>query len=504
MNIRDSASQFTIHVFAHDIDRGAGIKVALAQVGYDAFFFEDRDTLLSRIENKPPHILIFSTASLKENLSDFVEGVLKIMPEIRFIVLAKPSQYETLASYNSYGLVDILEDSDEMLAVRALFSVDRACESLYWQYQNEQLIRDAGKMKTSLDEAKTSMAKQSNLVQEKVEEISRRGPPVSERIRDYLSAKSKEDLISRWMLALQGKPCAYLQYLPSVKSLVVTHGTLTESQGVGCQLSNAEAQEFAKEVTLGVVPPTLDELLKKAFQFKSVRLLPLFTQGKLEGVAAYPGELTGTAKADLEDEFAIFALAYAHFSMEKRLDTLEVMDSVTEVYNRKFGTQKVQDEWSRARRIHQPLSLVKMALDDFFELEQTLGENTRDQLLKNLAQLIQKTSRTNDFVFRSGLNELTMILPHCNRQGAMIRAERLRRVVESSQMLENGLKVSVSLGISEYPTLCSDAKSLDETAAKALIHILEKGGNRLCLSKAPANHKPEFEVPAEAVTGPRS
>nr|HRO68482.1 GGDEF domain-containing protein [Pseudobdellovibrionaceae bacterium] len=254
MNIRDFASQFTIHVFAHDIDRGAGIKVSLAQAGYDAFFFEDRDTLLSRIENKPPHLLIFPTTSLRENLSDFVEKVLKIMPEVRFIVLAKPSQYETLASYNSYGLVDILEDEGEGLAVRALFSVDRACESLYWQYQNEQLIRDTGKLKAAVEQANAAADRQSHIVQEKTEEMSRRGPPVSERIRDYLSAESKEDLISRWMLALRGKPCAYLQYLPSVKSLVVTHGTLDESQGVGCQLTGAEAQEFTKEVTLGVVP----------------------------------------------------------------------------------------------------------------------------------------------------------------------------------------------------------------------------------------------------------
>jgi GGDEF domain-containing protein len=90
-----------------------------------------------------------------------------------------------------------------------------------------------------------------------------------------------------------------------------------------------------------------------------------------------------------------------------------------------------------------------------------------------------------------------MVLPHCSKKGAALRAERVRRVIEGSSFLDKGMKVSISLGVSEYPSLCDSAKTLDETAAKALAHIADKGGNKICLYKAPESHKPEFEVPAE-------
>lgn len=63
--------------------------------------------------------------------------------------------------------------------------------------------------------------------------------------------------------------------------------------------------------------------------------------------------------------------------------------------------------------------------------------------------------------------------------------------------MDNGMKVSVSLGVSEYPSLCDSARTLDETATKALLHIVDKGGNKICLYKAPDSHRPEFEVAAD-------
>lgn len=495
MKIRDIAPKFSVSVFANDIDHGAGIKVALTQAGYDAFFFEDRDRLLSRIAEKAPHVLIFSTASTKSGLSDFIESILKINAEIRFIAIAKASQIEVLSSYNEYGLVDVLTDEPEGLAARAVFAVDRACEKLYLTYQNEQLI-------DRLDADRAKLAEAQQAATGASEAAARRGPPIEDRIKDYRSAAAKEDLLRRFMQIAGKTPCVFLKYLPTVRSLVLTHSTTFDADGaqsVGCQLEAAEAKDFGSQVALGVVVPSLDRLLREAFRFPQSRLLPLFVHGQLEGVFAHDASLAGAERDRLHDEYALLALAYSNFALEKRVDALEVIDPVTEIQNRKAYTAKLQEEWARARRIRQPLCVVKLALDDFFELEQTLGENVRDTLLRQLAQLVLRTSRTNDTSCRTGLNEFAMILPHCSREGAMIRAERLRRIVENSQMLENGLKISVSLGISEYPGLCSTAQSLDETSTRALVHIMDKGGNRLCLFKAPADHRPDFPVTPTAV-----
>jgi diguanylate cyclase (GGDEF)-like protein len=126
-----------------------------------------------------------------------------------------------------------------------------------------------------------------------------------------------------------------------------------------------------------------------------------------------------------------------------------------------------------------------------------LGINVRDQILKTLADFIRKTIRVNDIACRTQVNELAIILPHCHRKGAALQGERLRRVIESSSIIESGIKVSISVGVSEYPSLAESVTVLDETASKALTHIMEKGGNRICLYKPPGNFTPEFEVAAE-------
>src|SRR5690606_36572567 len=114
----------------------------------------------------------------------------------------------------------------------------------------------------------------------------------------------------------------------------------------------------------------------------------------------------------------------------------EVQDFVTEVYNRNYYFKTLADELERARRLTQPLSVVKVALDDFYEIESSLGEAVRDELLKGLAGTITKTSRTNDVTCRTGMNEMALVLPHCSTNGAALRAERLRRIIEGTAFLD--------------------------------------------------------------------
>jgi diguanylate cyclase (GGDEF)-like protein len=223
----------------------------------------------------------------------------------------------------------------------------------------------------------------------------------------------------------------------------------------------------------------------------------LYAHNNLEGVFVYSGEVPAQNTTSLSEEFSLMSLCYANFVLEKRVDTLEVQDYVTELFNRNYYQKILAEEVTRARRLKQPISVVKIALDDIYEIESSMGEAVRDELLKSVAAIIMKTSRTNDVTCRTAANEMAMILPHASKKGAAIRAERLRRIIEGTSFMDNGMKVSISLGVSEYPSLCDSAKTLDETASKALLHITDKGGNKICLYKAPESHKPEFAIPVE-------
>ena len=497
MNIRDHSSQFSVFVFTTDVDLGASAKVYLSQAGYDAFYFQDVHVLQERVRESAPHLIVFATASLTGALNEFVSQILAINDEIKFIALAQTAQFDVLSQYNDHGFVDVISAEPAALESRIVWAVDRACEKLYLTYQNEQLFDEVSEGKTKLAEVH-SAAVQS---MKKAESEKSVAPSISLRLTDYRTVASKEDLIQRYLNHLQnGVVCVFFKYLPSVRSFVATHGTgvaAADIQGVGVQLESADMKEFGPQLALGLLPKRFSDMLIEAFHFSPPKVLPLYAHNNLEGVFVHSGSLSPGEITTLNEEFALMSLCYVNFALEKKVDTLEVQDFVTEVFNRNYYQKAIEEEVARARRLQQAVSVVKVSLDDIYEIESSLGENVRDELLKSVATIITKTSRTNDITCRTGANEMAMILPHCSKKGAALRAERLRRIIEGTSFMDNGMKVSVSLGVSEYPSLCDSARTLDESATKALLHINDKGGNKICLYKAPESHRPEFAVAAE-------
>src|SRR5690606_970001 len=84
-------------------------------------------------------------------------------------------------------------------------------------------------------------------VQEAAAVSTQPSPQLTLRLADYRSAESKEDLIQRFLNNLQGLPCVFFKYLPSVKSFMATHASGFDSamiQGVGCQLDSQEQKEL--------------------------------------------------------------------------------------------------------------------------------------------------------------------------------------------------------------------------------------------------------------------
>ncbi|WP_413560057.1 GGDEF domain-containing protein [Bdellovibrio sp. HCB209] len=495
MDIRDHSSQFTVYVFTSDVDQGAAAKVALSQAGYDAYFIQDPEQLEQRLNDTPPHLLVFATATLDGALSDFVVHVQKINDEIRFIAISNLGQFDILSQYQSFGFMDVISDDPAAMDNRVLWAVDRACEKLFLTMQNEQMYEDLETTKQQMEDVHAAALKS---MQQQEQAESRPAFPM--RIADYRSAQSKEDIIQRFLNNISSSRCLFFKFLPSVRSFVATHANGVDAaqiQGVGSQLTTDEMKDLGTQLAMGLIPPNFSQMVVEAFHLNPPKAIPLYANSHLEGLFVYSGGMDAKDIEHLNDEYTLFNLCYSHFVLEKKVDALEVQDFVTELYNRNHYVKILDEEVARGRRLKQPLAIVKIAMDDFYEIESSLGEAVRDELLKSLATVIAKSSRTNDTNFRTAANELTMVLPHCSKKGAALRAERVRRVVEGSSFLDNGMKISISLGVSEYPSLCDSAKTLDETAAKALAHIADKGGNKICLYKAPESHKPEFEIPAE-------
>jgi diguanylate cyclase (GGDEF)-like protein len=157
--------------------------------------------------------------------------------------------------------------------------------------------------------------------------------------------------------------------------------------------------------------------------------------------------------------------------------------------------RKLEEEIARARRLENAVSVVRISVDHLNEIEQSFGRSNRDVILRTIASIAKKTSRVNDIACRTEDNEFYLIIPHCARKGAALRAERLRRIIEGHAFAINDLKVTISCGVSEYPSLSKGASDLEASASQALEFISNRGGNKVCLFKPKQEFKPDFEVP---------
>lgn len=162
-----------------------------------------------------------------------------------------------------------------------------------------------------------------------------------------------------------------------------------------------------------------------------------------------------------------------------RLELLAVTDPMTGLPNFRMLERKIPVEIERARRFDRHLSLIMLDLDDFKDFNDSRGHLAGDRLLADLGNLLKRGIRTFDCAFRYGGDELCLLLPDTGLDDAALIADRLRARVASD------LPLTVSAGVSAFPERSVDARTLMESADRALYSAKNQGRNR-CVIAAPA------------------
>lgn len=488
MDIREVSSQFSVLIFTKNLNLGSAIKVNLGRAGYEVFYLENEANIFQTINESQPHVLILDLSSITTLLNELIEKVNIIGPELKIIMLSSDEQFQVLSEYSQYNVHDIISATSSFIENRVLWSLDRCCEMIYLTYKNEQIYSELVVSKKEQQGVISDLSRKVELQKHK---------STHEIIESLKLAESKDEIIRNLFQNFGSLPCLYFKYILSLNSFVLTSASpLSEinTEGVGCALPQEEAKDLVKQLLLNIIPPTLNNLITKLFKYQRMATHLVFDKDNFEGVFVYDLEMGEEKSFNLQDYLTLGSLYYSYYALEKRVDILETQDPLTEVFNRKYYEKRIVEEFERAKRLRQALSIIKISVDDFSEIEKSLGLASRDRLFKSIAGVMHKTSRTNDITCRTLDNEFSIILPHCDKKGATLRAERLRRLIENQTMEESGLKITASLGVSEYPTLASSVENLNDTAEKARNFILSKGGNRICLYKAPMDFEPEFIV----------
>jgi diguanylate cyclase (GGDEF)-like protein len=128
-------------------------------------------------------------------------------------------------------------------------------------------------------------------------------------------------------------------------------------------------------------------------------------------------------------------------------------DPLTNVYNHGSLYRRLTEEYEVARRYGRPLSYLMLDIDNFKEVNDTLGHRYGDELLKRVAMEIQHTIRKVDVVARYGGDEFGIILPETDIQGGFVQAERIRTAICRTRfhILGRTISTAVSVGIASVP-----------------------------------------------------
>jgi diguanylate cyclase (GGDEF)-like protein len=173
-------------------------------------------------------------------------------------------------------------------------------------------------------------------------------------------------------------------------------------------------------------------------------------------------------------------LALENVELHYQVRRKAVTDELTGLANHGRFQELLQLEMEQVRRYRHPVGLIMLDVDDFKSVNDTYGHQQGDIVLRQVARVLRDTSREADSPARYGGEEMAVILPHTDLEGAYTIAERIRSSVEAlrvPRLDRNGiLRITASLGVAASNSGRKD--TLIAEADAALYRAKRQGKNR--------------------------
>lgn len=180
----------------------------------------------------------------------------------------------------------------------------------------------------------------------------------------------------------------------------------------------------------------------------------------------------------LEKIINLSYLIYTNLENNK-LKSIANTDKITGLYTRKYYEVNLEQTLSELKLKDDMMSLIMLDIDNFKNVNDIYGHPKGDEVLRLLGLTLQNSVRSSDIVARYGGEEFIILLKNTNRDEVVLIAEKIRHEVEMLKIPGIAYSITISLGISLYPTHSRYKEELIVKADQALYYAKEMGKNKV-------------------------
>jgi diguanylate cyclase (GGDEF)-like protein len=217
---------------------------------------------------------------------------------------------------------------------------------------------------------------------------------------------------------------------------------------------------------------------------KSSISIPIFSgKGQILGTVSMffqiPYEPNSTDINILKVAIKLSAIAIEKHKLINQLIHHSQYDPLTKLPNRKFLKDHLMLGISHALRYNEEIGILHINLDRFKYVNDSIGHQIGDLLLKQVAERIMSFTRESDTLSHIGGDEFVLILNDTDKQGITKVASRiLASLIASFQLRDYEFHISASIGISVFPDDGQDVETLQKNASIAMYYSKNQGGNQ--------------------------
>jgi diguanylate cyclase (GGDEF)-like protein len=294
-----------------------------------------------------------------------------------------------------------------------------------------------------------------------------------------------------------------LEHIPELVLVVDAHNRVLDANSVAQKILDQGMQELLGKHLSDVFknwPHLLDRYLnasdvREEIQIpdEPVRTFELIITGlynrfnTLEGRVIVAHDITDQKCLQHDLQFANDRLKLQLAEIEElraRLQEQAIRDPLTNVYNRRYMAEFLDQEIARAARENYPVSIAIMDMDNFKQFNDTYGHKCGDVVLQAFADFLVGHTRRSDVVCRYGGEEFVILMPNASLPVSYSRVEAWRQDFSESTIPYDNMKFSAtfSAGLATFPEHGLTGEEILQAADEALYRSKNGGRNRVSMS----------------------